>query len=71
MAPKIEFVSTPADRVRADLLAVPVLAAQPKRAAGRRANGRKGNDAAAMRLGPGAEQFLFFEAGEASCSPCS
>src|SRR4051794_32483754 len=55
MAPKIEFVSTPADRVRADLLAVPVIAAQPKRAPSRRANGRKGNEASAMRLGPGAD----------------
>jgi len=57
MAPKIEFVSTPADRVRADLLVVPVLAAQStnaKATARRRANG-KSADAGTLRLGPGAD----------------
>jgi leucyl aminopeptidase len=52
VAPKIDLVSTAADKARADLLAVPVFAAAEANGKGAR---RKSAEASGVRLGPGAD----------------
>jgi leucyl aminopeptidase len=52
MSPKIEFASSPADRVHADLLAVPAFASP---SANGKAARKSAKSAAGVRLGPGAD----------------